>query len=95
MIAIKPTSKILTLCTLSMALAACSDANSPEPMQSLSFAESFQAQLIQAQPGDVIEVPAGIHEFTRSLSLTVPGVTIKGAGMDSSILSFKNQAQGA
>ena len=78
-----------------MALAACGDANSPAPMQSLSFAESFQAQLIQAQPGDVIEVPAGIHEFTRSLSLTVPGVTIKGAGMDSSILSFKNQAQGA
>jgi parallel beta-helix repeat protein len=95
MIAIKPTSKILTLCTLSMALAACGDANSPEPMQSLSFAESFQAQLIQAQPGDLIEVPPGTHEFTRSLSLTVPGVTIKGAGMYSSILSFKNQAQGA
>ena len=64
-------------------------------MPELSFEESFQTQLINAQPGDVIEVPAGVHEFTRSLSLNVPGVTLRGAGMDVSILSFKNQIQGA
>ncbi|MBL4580471.1 MAG: right-handed parallel beta-helix repeat-containing protein [Gammaproteobacteria bacterium] len=95
MTAIRPISKLLILCSFSMALTACFDTNDSAPMPSLSFAESFQTQLIQAQPGDVIEVPAGIHQFTRSLSLTVPGVTIKGAGMDSSILSFKNQVQGA
>ena len=68
---------------------------SEPPMPDLSFEEAFQTQLINAKPGDVIEVPAGTHEITRSLSLDVPGVTIRGAGMDQSILSFKNQIQGA
>ena len=60
------------------ALAACSEPQVAEP--ELSFAEAFQTLLIQAQPGDIIEVPPGVHEFTRSLSLTVPNVTIRGAG---------------
>lgn len=64
-------------------------------MPELSFEESLQQQLIQAQPGDIVNIPAGVHEMTRSLSLNVPGVTIRGAGMDASILSFKNQIQGA
>lgn len=87
--------RILTLGALALALAACSEAEQDVAPPELSFAESFQTQLIQAQRGDVIDVPAGTHEFTRSLSLNVPGVTIRGAGMDSSILSFRNQAQGA
>ncbi len=74
-------------------LVSCSESEPPAP--ELSFEESLQLQLIEAQPGDVIEIPAGTHQLTRSLSLTVPGVTIRGAGMDSSILSFANQAQGA
>jgi len=75
-------------------LVSCDESESTQ-QPSMSFEESFQTQLINAEPGDVIEVPAGVHEFTRSLSLNVPGVTIRGNGMDSSILSFKNQAQGA
>ena len=74
-------------------ITACSDQAPPEP--ELSFEESLQQQLIQAQPGDVIEIPAGTHQLTRGLSLTVDGVTIRGEGMDSSILNFSNQAQGA
>ncbi len=74
-------------------LAAC---GSDEPaIPALSFEENLQQQLIQAQAGDVIEIPAGSHEITRSLSLNVPGVTIRGAGIDTSILSFRNQIQGA
>lgn len=65
------------------------------PLPELSFEESLQQQLIEAEPGDVIEIPAGIHELTRSLSLTVSGVTLRGKGMDRSILSFKGQLQGA
>lgn len=87
--------RLLTLATVSALLVACGESEQSAPAPELSFAESFQTQLIEAQSGDIIEVPAGVHEFTRSLSLTVPGVTIRGAGMDSSILSFKNQAQGA
>ena len=61
----------------------------------ISFEENLQQQLIEAESGDVIEIPAGVHRLTRSLSLNVSGVTIKGAGINSSILSFKNQQQGA
>jgi parallel beta-helix repeat protein len=55
----------------------------------------LQTQLITAKPGDVITIPAGVHEINRGLSLNVSGVTIRGEGMDKSILSFKNQVQGA
>ena len=51
--------------------------------------------MILAEPGDLILIPAGTHELTRSLSLNVPGITIRGEGIDASILSFKNQIQGA
>lgn len=83
----------LTLLGFSALLLSCSESEPPAP--ELSFEESLQLRLIEAQPGDVIEIPTGTHELTRSLSLTVPGVTIRGAGMDQSILSFANQAQGA
>ncbi len=73
-----------------LTLAACG-----EPQPQLSFEESLQRQLIEAEPGDIIEIPAGTHELTRSLSLDVPGVTVRGEGMDRSILSFRNQLQGA
>lgn len=77
----------------SLILAACSD-NEPA-LPELSFEEKLQQQLIEAQPGDVIEIPAGTHNISRSLSLNVSGVTIRGAGIDASILSFANQEQGA
>ncbi len=51
--------------------------------------------LIKAEPGSVIEIPPGVHEITRGLSLKVDGVTIKGAGKEKSVLSFRNQIQGS
>ena len=59
------------------------------------YQTTLMEQLLDAQPGDVIEIPAGVFSFDRSLSLTVDGVTIRGAGMDETILSFANQASGA
>ncbi len=88
-----PLRNILLLSATAALLMTCGP--SEPPMPELSFEEALQQQLIQASPGDVIEIPAGVHNMTRSLSLTVPGVTIRGAGMDTSILSFKNQQQGA
>jgi parallel beta-helix repeat protein len=55
----------------------------------------LQLQFLKAKPGDVIRIPAGKFEMTRSLSLKVDGVTVRGAGMDKTILSFKNQISGA
>jgi len=60
------------------------------------YQKELQEQLINAQPGDTIHIPAGTFEFTRSISLDgVANVTIKGAGKDKTILSFKNQIEGA
>lgn len=59
------------------------------------FQKNLQQQLIMAKAGDVIEIPAGVHQITRGLSLKTSGVTIRGAGIDKSVLSFENQAQGA
>jgi parallel beta-helix repeat protein len=43
----------------------------------------------------VVEFAEGTYAFTSSLSLDVDGVTIRGAGMDKTILSFKDQDAGA
>src|SRR5579863_8312305 len=59
------------------------------------FQKSFQEALIQAKPGAVIELPEGKHDMDRSLSLTVDNVTIRGKGMDKTVLSFKNQKSGS
>ncbi|WP_226704861.1 parallel beta-helix domain-containing protein [Microbulbifer elongatus] len=83
--------------------AACSQesntSNSSASADSVSASADFQKQLLKqlitAQSGDVIEIPEGRYELNRSLSLNVDGVTIRGAGMDKTILSFKNQIQGA
>ena len=78
------------------AMASCSRA--PEPAESdasTAYQKELQTLLINARPGDVITVPAGVHRFNRGLSLNVSGVTLRGAGMDRSILSFKGQVQGA
>ncbi len=87
------TLRIISIASATVILASC---GSEEPaMPELSFEEALQEQLIQAKSGDVITIPAGVHEITRSLSLNVSGVTIAGAGINESILSFKNQVQGA
>lgn len=53
--------------------------------------EAIQTALIEAQPGDVVELPAGRFALDEGLSLDVDGVTVKGAGPDKTILSFKGQ----
>ncbi|HJW45572.1 MAG TPA: parallel beta-helix domain-containing protein [Lysobacter sp.] len=52
-------------------------------------------RLLDAKPGDVIEIPAGTYAFDRSLNLRVDGVTLRGAGMDKTVLSFRGQKSGA
>ena len=82
---------------LSLVLAACGGGGERRDLSGADtgFQTTLMEQLIDAQPGDVIEIPAGVFSFDRSLSLTVDGVTIRGAGMDETILSFANQTSGA
>jgi parallel beta-helix repeat protein len=55
----------------------------------------LQLALLDARPGDVLELPAGVFSFNRGLTLTVDAVTVRGAGMDETILSFAGQVSGA
>lgn len=60
------------------------------------FQKRYQLALIQAQVGDVIELPAGKFFLTNTLSLEgKQHITIRGKGKDSTILSFQNQQDGA
>jgi parallel beta-helix repeat protein len=89
---------------MSAALAACggmeSGTGSPDGPRDLAEANSeyqttLQEQLIDAQPGDVITIPAGVYALDRSLTLNVDGVTIRGEGHDKTILNWQNQKVGA
>jgi len=51
--------------------------------------------LIDARPGDVILLRAGTYHLLSPLSLDVDSVTLRGEGMDKTILSFRGQTVGA
>ena len=85
---------ILALAAAALLLTACGKKPEPDAAPS-DFQKQLQTQLITASPGDVITIPAGVHSIDRGLSLNVSGVTIRGEGMDKSILSFRSQVQGA
>jgi parallel beta-helix repeat protein len=53
-----------------------------------------QAALINAKPGDVIELGEGRFDFTSTLSLDVSHITLRGKGPGKTVLSFKNQGAG-
>ncbi|HVK53032.1 MAG TPA: parallel beta-helix domain-containing protein [Pseudoxanthomonas sp.] len=83
---------------LALALVGCKPATedtSPTSVANQDFAQKLHERLLDAKPGDVIEIPAGTYKFDRSLSLRASGVTIRGAGMDQTVLSFKGQKAGA
>ena len=53
--------------------------------------EQLQEALILAQPGDEIVLAAGRYPLGDGLSLDVPGVTLRGAGPNLTILDFTGQ----
>jgi parallel beta-helix repeat protein len=59
------------------------------------FGKRLQEALIQAKPGSVIEIPEGKHDIEGPLTLTVDNVTLRGKGIDKSILSFLKQSSGS
>lgn len=100
-------SKAFSAACMALLLSACgdstptadTDSDTDKAATAAAAGTDFPAQLRlaleTAEPGQVIEVPAGTHVFKRSLVLNTDGVTIRGAGMDKSILSFKGQLAGA
>lgn len=60
------------------------------------FQKKYQSQMILAEQGSVIELPEGTYTLTNTLSLEgKKKITIRGKGMDKTILSFKGQTDGA
>ena len=91
--------RTMLMAGLALALAACqpkTDEQAPKAdAAGTDFARKLHERLLDAKPGDVIEIPAGVYHFDRSLTLRADGVTIRGAGMDKTVLSFKGQKAGA
>lgn len=76
-------------------LLACSK-DKPEPRVWQSIEQSLQTQLITIQDGDTLFLPEGNFMFTKSLAMDgKSNIVIRGKGMDKTILSFKNQSEGA
>ena len=82
-------------CAALLLMTACGQKEQAAAPADASYQETLMTQLLDAKPGDVIDIPEGRFAFDRSLSLTVDGVTIKGAGMDKTVLSFAGQVAGA
>lgn len=57
--------------------------------------QQLQTALIEASPGDTVQLGRGRFELTTGLSLDVDRVTIRGDGEARSILSFDGQRRGA
>jgi parallel beta-helix repeat protein len=74
--------------------AACGPTEPAKPVALAPSATAYadlQKLLIDAKPGDTIEIGEGRFDFTDGLSLTVDNVTVKGAGQDKTFISFKGQ----
>lgn len=61
----------------------------------LDLEQRARDAMLQAQPGTIIEFPAGFYEMDSELNLDVSHVVLRGQGMNQTTLSFRNQTQGA
>ncbi len=95
MITAPNTSKLSCLKLCSIVLMACTGL-SLEVFSQKDFQKKYQSQMILAETGEVIELPEGTFTLTNTLSLEgKKKITIRGKGMDKTILSFKGQTDGA
>ena len=68
----------------------------PPNGQIQNIEKQLQSQLILANDGDTIDLPAGVFGFTKSILLEgKSNILIRGAGMNKTILTFEDQEEGA
>ena len=89
--------KILLLISASVLVLASTSAFSKDWKvgPSKNSQEQLQEALILIEPGDVLHIEEGVYNLEDGLSLDVDNVTVKGAGMNKTILNFKKQLSGA
>lgn len=75
----------------------CKNGGAPKAStNSAEFEKQIQEKLVNAKEGEVIELPEGNYTLSRPLILDgVKNVTIRGKGMDKTVLNFKGQKDGA
>ncbi len=86
--------RLVAAVSLAVLAAACNQQREQAPAVIAPGPEAYaqlQQRLIEAKPGDVIELAAGAFAFTDGLSLDVDNVTVKGAGQGETIISFAGQ----
>jgi parallel beta-helix repeat protein len=87
--------KLFSFIIICFIMASCSNAEQ-ETIVWKTIQKSLQEQFISAQDGDTIFIPAGRYMFTRGLQMDgKKNIIIRGAGKDETILSFRDQAEGA
>lgn len=84
----------LAATAIMLALAAPVSARTLSVAPGADAQEKLQEALLDAKPGDIVAIGAGRFTLTDGLSLDVDRVTVRGAGPDKTVLSFKDQ-QGA
>ncbi|MCZ8215959.1 MAG: right-handed parallel beta-helix repeat-containing protein, partial [Cyclobacteriaceae bacterium] len=82
---------------LALTIFACKDySNNRGEVTWQSIEKNLQTQLITLEDGDTLDLPEGYFMFTKSLSMDgKSNILIRGKGMDKTILSWKNQTEGA
>jgi parallel beta-helix repeat protein len=87
----KATMRQLAITLLCLLAAACSreGGHSTLTAADAAFQAQLQEQIRGAKPGTVILIPPGTHPLEHALTVRANRVTVRGAGMDRSILSFK------
>ncbi len=80
----------------------CKLAANPETCTAIDISDgdpeataAIQTALLAAQPGSVVQIPAGTFDIRQELTITVNDVTIRGAGKGKTFLNFSNQIAGA
>lgn len=87
--------KLFLLAIVALVCMQCAN-NSQPPITWQTIEKSLQTQLITAADGDTIHLPEGHFMFTKSITLDgKKNILIKGKGLDKTILSWKNQTEGA
>lgn len=89
--------RISTLLSVVVVAFSCDQSAEYEPVRNFEdIQQQLLSEFIMAEDSAVIELPAGQFLFTGSLILEgKKHVTIKGKGIDKTILSFKGQEEGA
>ncbi|MEX2588970.1 MAG: parallel beta-helix domain-containing protein [Chitinophagales bacterium] len=86
--------RIILFSAILFLLYSCSEQK--EDIQWKSIEKSLNTKFIKANDGDTIDIPEGHYKFKGTIWLEGKNdITVRGAGMDKTFLSFKGQEEGS